>query len=109
MCDAESNNVGDPVPDDTVIYRALNRRFDIRPGGEVNQSAFQKDGSRAVNSDGFSFRTTPDACNDRDHFGILRIRVSEIREINRGLDVRFYRFDSHSSAQHALHGQAART
>ena len=90
MCDEEANDIGELVPNDTIIYRACTRRIDLSTDKtQVREIAFQKMGRIAKNKDGLSFRTTPAACNDLNHFGILRIRVGDIHGLNRNLEVRF--------------------
>ena len=90
MCDEESRDIGDLVPDETFIYRACTRRSDLAQGeNRVREIAFQKIGKLERNKDGLSFRTTPEACNDIDHFGILRIRVGDIHELGKNIEARF--------------------
>jgi hypothetical protein len=90
MCDEESRDIGEPAPAEIYIYRACKRRTHlVQSENRVKESAFQKQGRLEANKDGLSFRTTPEACNDIDHYGILRIRVGDIYELNRGLEVRY--------------------
>jgi hypothetical protein len=90
MCDEESRDIGELVPNETIIYRACTRRSDLAQSeNRVREIAFQKMGRLERNKDGLSFRTAPEGCNDVDHFGILRIRVGDIHELGRHLEVRF--------------------
>jgi hypothetical protein len=95
MCDEIAENVGDLVSDDTVIYRACIRRIDLsQDKTEVRDIAFQKMGRLERNKDGLSFRSTAAACNEIDHYGILRIRVGDVHNLARGIEVRFDATDS---------------
>lgn len=90
MCDEESSNIGDLVPDEVVLYRSFDRKNELSPDKTtVKELAFQKNGSLPKNKDGLSFRTTAEACNTRDHYGILQIRVGDIHDLRRNLEVRF--------------------
>jgi hypothetical protein len=90
MCDEVADNVGDLVPDETVIYRACLRRTNLSPDKtQVRESAFQKAGKLERNKDGLSFRTTAAACNDLDHYGIFRIKAQDVRAIQRGVELHF--------------------
>ena len=90
MCDEESNNIGDVVPDDVVLYRALDRKNQLSDDKkQIREIAFQKAGKLPKHKDGLSFRTSAEACNTRDHYGILEIKVGDIHGLERNLEVRF--------------------
>lgn len=89
MCDQESTNVGDLVPDETRIYRACPRTGCFNDNKtEILEAAFYKE--RRRDPDGFSGGLTPEAATRRlnSWHGIISITVAEIRSV-RGLEVRY--------------------
>src|SRR5579859_7631255 len=92
MCDSSSEGIGDRVPDDTVIYRACSKRgFLAADKLSVAELAFQKYGLK--DDDGLSCALSPKAAVqglNRNH-GVIRIRVAEIHNLGRGLEVCFDR------------------
>jgi hypothetical protein len=90
MCDEESIGIGDLVPGDTVIFRACTKKnFLTSSKDAVQPEAFQKQGTNQ--KDGLSLALTPvDAVRrlNRNH-GVIRIRVQDIHDLGRGLEVRF--------------------
>jgi hypothetical protein len=90
MCDEQSKDVGEIVPDDAVVFRACSRRNFLSPSKDsVQPEAFQKDGRN--HKDGLSLAFDPtDAVRylSKNH-GTIKIRVGDIHALNRGLEVRF--------------------
>ena len=55
MCDEESRDISELVPDNVIIYRACKRRIELVPTeNRVNEIAFQKMGRLEANKDGLS-------------------------------------------------------
>src|SRR5260370_8422487 len=99
MCDEEANDIGEVVPDETVIYRACSRSTFLTPSKDaVREIAFQKDGQN--HKDGLSLATTA-AESVRyleKNYGVIRITAGAIHHLGRGLEVRF----NASNPLHAL-------
>jgi hypothetical protein len=90
MCDEESNNIGDPVPPDHVLYRACTKsKFLSATKNSVEPIAFQKQGKN--HKDGLSLALSANACAKSfpNNKGVIRITVQEILSIERDLEVRF--------------------
>jgi hypothetical protein len=89
MCDATSENIGNRVPDDVVIYRACTKSICLSPSKDsIEAPTFQKDGKN--HTDGLSCTTTPEASiAEVGSHGIARIRVGDIHQMGRGLEVRY--------------------
>jgi hypothetical protein len=94
MCDEASDNVGDPVPDETVLYRACSKRnFLNESANAVRETAFQKIGERHKDGLSLAISAADSVRHLKRNFGVIRITAQAIRSIDRGLDVRFDRTD----------------
>jgi hypothetical protein len=90
MCDEASAGIGDIVPGDRLIFRACTKRNFLTPAKDsVQPEAFYKQGTNQT--DGLSLALTPVEAVRRlnKNHGVIRIRVQDIHDLNRGLEVRF--------------------
>jgi hypothetical protein len=95
MCDEESNNIGDHVPPERILYRACTKsKFLSAAKDSVDPIAFQKQGKN--HKDGLSLALSANDCaksfpNNR---GVISITVQQILSIERNLEVRFDLLDT---------------
>jgi len=91
MCDEESHDIGEIVPDDHIVFRACMVKNSL--SGEnrdfIEPITFQKQGKK--HKDGLSVAFSASACakNCPRNYGIVRTSVGAIRRLNRNLEVRF--------------------
>jgi hypothetical protein len=91
MCDEESNGIGGIVPNDRVIFRACMRSNCLSGAARdtVEPITFQKEGRK--HKDGLSLAFSAAACARYcpRNYGIVRISVAAVHQLNRNLEVHF--------------------
>jgi hypothetical protein len=90
VCDEEPK-IGDLVPDNCIIYRGCSRKNFLNSQRDaVAAVAFQKQGRN--HKDGLSLAlTAADSVKylEKGNFGVIRISVQAIHQLNEGLQVRY--------------------
>jgi type IV secretory pathway VirJ component len=90
MCDEESQDIGELVPDETPVYRGCSRKnFLTQSKDAVQPEAFQKDGKNHKDGLSVALDIVDSVRHLTKNHGAIVILVGDIRALNRGLEVRF--------------------
>jgi hypothetical protein len=90
MCDEESNDIGDIVPDERVIYRACTKsNFLTETKDSVREIAFQKYGMNHKDGLSLAFSPADSVKNVKKNHGVIAISVGAIHQLGRNLEVHF--------------------
>jgi len=90
MCDEQSNDIGDLVPDDTIVFRGCSKRnFLTQSKDGVQAEAFQKDGRNHRDGLSLASEIIESVRYFKKNYGAIHIRVGDIHALGRGLEVRY--------------------
>lgn len=90
MCDEQANGIGELVPNDGVVFRMCSRTNFLTPSKDaVQPEAFYKDGRNHTDGLSLGLNLQIAARSFPNNRGAIRIRVQDIHDLDRGLEVRF--------------------